>query len=101
MSKLIETKTNYKYFIGYLDKVTRPLALILPKMCGYVKIIKVKDKNNKLMSFCINDEKLLEKYKNIWTKVEELKNIELNALTVYQNRYIKIKIIIKILTFMA
>ena len=39
-------------------------------MSGYVKTFnKVKDgdkyKNNKLMSFCINDEKLLEKYKTI------------------------------------
>ena len=28
------------------------------------------------MSFCIDNEKLLEKYKTIWTKVEDLKNIE-------------------------
>ena len=34
---------------------------------------KVKDKNNKLISFRISDEKLLEKYKAIWTKIEELK----------------------------
>ena len=34
---------------------------------------KVKDKNNKLISFRINDEKLLEKYKAIWTKIEDLK----------------------------
>ena len=43
-------------------------------MIGYVKTFKVKegdkDKNNKLMSFRINDEKLLEKYKSIWTKIE-------------------------------
>ena len=42
-------------------------------MSGYVKKIKVKDKNNKLMSFCINDVKLLEKYKTIWTKMDDLK----------------------------
>ena len=51
-----------------------------------------KDKNNKLMSFRIDDEKLLEKYKAIWTKIEDLKNIELNALPVYDDRYIKTKI---------
>ena len=28
------------YLIGYLDKVIRPLVLILPKMSGYVKILK-------------------------------------------------------------
>ena len=32
------------------------------------------------MSFCIKDEKLLEKYKTTWTKIEDLKNIKLNAL---------------------
>ena len=44
------------------------------------------------MSFCIDDDKLLEKYKTIWIKIENLKNIELNALAVYEKRYIKIKI---------
>ena len=41
------------------------------------------------MSFHIDDERLLEKYKAIWTKIEDLKNIELNALPVYDVRYIK------------
>ena len=71
--KLIGIKTNSQYFTGYLHKVKRLLVLILPKMSGYVKKIKVKDKNNKLMSFCINDVKLLEKYKTIWTKMDDLK----------------------------
>ena len=44
------------------------------------------------MSFRIDDEKLLEKYEAIWTKIEDLKNIELNALSVYDDRYIKTKI---------
>ena len=63
-------------------------------MSEYVEIFKVKDgdkdKNNKLMSFHIGFEKLLEKYKAIWTKIENLKSIELNALPVYDDRYIKI-----------
>ena len=63
--KLVETKTNSKYLTGYLDFI-RASVLILPKMSGYVKTFKVndgdKDKNNKLISFRINDERLLEKY---------------------------------------
>ena len=51
ISTLIGTKTNSKYFIGYLDKVVRLLVLIMLKMSGYVKIFKVKvgdkDKNIK------------------------------------------------------
>ena len=72
------------------DKAIRPLVLIMPKMSGYVKTFK--DKNNKLIYFLIDDEKLLEKYKAIWTKIEDLKNIELNALPVYDNTHIKIKL---------
>ena len=45
----------------------------MPKMSGYVKMFKVKEEGNKLMSFCINNEKLLEKYKFIWSKIEDLK----------------------------
>ena len=82
--------------IGYLDKIIRPLLLIIPKISGYVETFKVKDgdndENNKLMFFCIDDKKLLEKYKAIWTKIEDLKNIVVNALPVYDDRYIKTKI---------
>ena len=89
VSKLIGTKTNSKYLLWYLDEVLKPLAIILPKMSGYVKDFKVKDgnKDNKLISFPIYDEKLLERYRAIWTNIEELKNINLNTLPVYDNRY--------------
>ena len=58
--------------IGYSDKAIRPLVLIMPKMSWYVKTFKIED-NNKLISFCTDDEKLLEKYKVIWNKTEDLK----------------------------
>ena len=62
-------------------------------MNGYVKTFKVqnrdKDKNYTIMSFRIDNEKLLERYKTNWTKIKDLKNIELNALPVYGDRYIK------------
>ena len=90
ISKVVETKTNSKYLIGTkFDKAIRPL---MPKMSRYVKIFKVEDKINKLMSFRIDDEKLLEKYKAFWTRIEDLENIELDALPVYDDRYIKTKI---------
>ena len=63
ISKLVKTKTDSKHLIGYLDKAITPLVLIMPKMSGYVKTFKVKEGNNKLISFSIDDEKLLEKYK--------------------------------------
>ena len=76
--------------IGYLDEVIRPLILILPKMSGYFKTFK--EKNYKLMPLRINDDKILEKYKISPTKIEDLKNVELNTLPVRNDRYIKTKI---------
>ena len=71
--KLVKAKTNSKYLIGYLDKAIRPLSLIIS---GYVKLqlklifkVKDKDKSNKMMSFRIDDDKLLEKYEIICTKI--------------------------------
>ena len=46
----------------------------------------------KTMSFSIDDEKLSEKYQAIWNKIEDLKDVELNVLPVYDNRCIKSKI---------
>ena len=92
ISKLVQTKTNSKYLTGYLNKDIRPLVLIMSKMNEYVKKFKVKDKSNKLVSFRIDDEKLLEKYKAIWTKIEDLKKIKLTAISVYDDRHIKTKI---------
>ena len=41
------------------------------------------------MPFHINDEKLLESCKAIWTKIKDLRNIELNALPAYDDKHIK------------
>ena len=92
ISKLVKTKTNSKYLIGYLDETIRALILKMPKMTGYVMTFKVEEGNNKLMPFRIDNGKLLEKYKAIWTRIEDFKNIKLNALPVYDDRYIKTKI---------
>ena len=64
----------------------------MPKISGYDKASKVEDKNSKLMSFRIDDEKLLQKYKTIWNKIGDLKNIQFYTLPVYDNRYIKTRI---------
>ena len=70
ISLLIGTKTNSKYLIECLDKFIRPLVLILPKMSGYVKTFKVKDKNNKLMYLGINGEKPLKSIKLFGLKLK-------------------------------
>ena len=69
ISKLAETKNSSKYLIEYLDEV-----LILPKISRFVKTFKDKggdkNKNNKFISLSIDDNKLLEKHKTIWNKIE-------------------------------
>ena len=45
-----------------------------------------------MTSFRKNDEKLLEKFKAIWTKIEDFYNIKLNTLHVYYDRHIKTKV---------
>ena len=69
VSKSIEMETNSKYMIEYLDEVIRPLVLILLKMSEYFKTFKVEDgdkyKNNKLMPLCLDDHKLLQRYKKM------------------------------------
>ena len=47
ISKLVKTKTNSKYSIGYLDKTMRLLVLIMPNMSGYFQTFKVKERNDK------------------------------------------------------
>ena len=37
ISKLVETKVSSKYLIGYLDKVIRPLVLVLPKIVDMLR----------------------------------------------------------------
>ena len=77
ISKLV--KKQYNNLIGYLDDVIMLLVLILPKMSGYVNAFKdryeFKKKNNDLMSLHIDDNKLSEKCKTIWTMTEDLKKL--------------------------
>ena len=68
---------------------------MFPKMRGYVKTFKNKngDKSNNLRSFSTDHDKLLDKYKTNSTKIEgRFKNIILNSLPVYGDRYIKVEI---------
>ena len=58
----------------------------------YIKTFKDKDgvidkkMTNKLMLFRVDHGKLLEKHKTVWTKNEDLQNIELNTLVVCNKR---------------
>ena len=53
--------------------------------------IKVNRKTRKinLISLCIDDDKSLEIYETIQAEIEDFKSIELDSLTVYDDRYKK------------
>ena len=53
----------------------------MPNLREYAKTFKVEDKNSKLISFCIDHEKLLEKYKAIWTNIEDLEKYYIKRFT--------------------
>ena len=76
--KLVKTKGNCKYLIECFDYAIRPLVLILSKTNGYVRKFKDNDEdknmNYKLMSSSIDNDKLLEKYKIILTRIKDLQN---------------------------
>ena len=60
--------------IEYVDNIVRLLilTLICYEKSRYVRTFKFKDRNNELMSFHTNNEKILRKYKTIWANIEVL-----------------------------
>ena len=54
--KIIKIKSNSMYLIGYLNKVIRPLVLILPKRNKYIKNLNVRDedKDKLTINWCLS-----------------------------------------------
>ena len=69
-SKWKISETTCKHLCGYLDNDTiQPLCFILPQMNGYIKYF---DNGGKNMSFVMDDEKLYDKYNEIWKVIRKL-----------------------------
>ena len=82
--------TTYKYFCGYLNNdVIKPLCVILPQMNGYIKYF---DDGGKNMSFVIDDEKVYEKYDEIWNVVKGLLKLKFAASPIRNDKYILAKL---------
>ena len=63
-------ETTYKYLCGYLkNDVIQPLCVILPQMNGYIKYI---DNGGKSMTFVTDNEKVYNKYNEIWKVIRKL-----------------------------
>ena len=52
------------------------------------------DKNNKYINLLVNDKKILKKYLEIWNKIKSFIEKEFDSEPVYNDKYIKSKIII-------
>ena len=82
--------TTYKYFCGYLNNdVIKPLCVILPQMNGYIKYF---DDGGKNMSFVTDDEKVYEKYNEIWNVVKGLLKLKFAASPIRNDQYILAKL---------
>ena len=67
---------------------TRTLYIYLPKMMTYRRDFG----KTKCMSFFRKDEKMLEKYNEIWKKVSNIIKKEFDSKPVYNKKYLKSKI---------
>ena len=82
--------TTYKHICGYLNNDTiQPLCVILPQMDGYIKYF---DDGGKIMSFVTNDEKIYEKYNEIWEVIRNLLKIDFTVNPVRDDIYLVAKL---------
>ena len=82
-------KKGFKYFIGYKDaRKIKPLCIFLLKMSAYRKDFN----ETKSLPFLIKEDKLLEKYNEIWEKVQNIIKKEFVSEPVYNEKYLKAKI---------
>ena len=102
LSKIVVSKkwkindTTYKHICGYLNNDTiQSLCVILPQMDGYIKYF---DDGGKNMSFVTDDEKIYEKYNEIWEVIRNLLKVDFTVSPVGDDIYVvaKLKIFKKI-----
>ena len=88
--KFKHSDDGFKYFIGYKEaEIIKTLCIILPQMSGYIKYFENGVKN---MSFMIKNDDVLDKYNEIWNKIEKTLNIKFHSMPVYDEKYIKAKV---------
>ena len=95
-SKWKINETTYKYLCGYLNNdVIPPLCVILPQMNGYIKYF---DNGGKNMTFVMDNEKVYDKYNEIWEVIRKLLKVKFAVNPVRNDKYLvaKLKIFNKI-----
>ena len=86
LKKLKINETTWKYLCGYLNNdVIQPFCVILHQMRGYIKYF---DNNNKNMSFITEDEKVHNKYNEIWEVIRKLLKVKYASDPIRDGKYI-------------
>ena len=90
LSKWEINETTYKYLCGYLNNdVIQPLCIILPQMNGYIKYF---DNGGKNMTFVMDNEKVYDKYNEIWEIIRKLLKVEITVNPVRDDKYLVAKL---------
>ena len=79
-----------RYFAGYQEsEIIKPLCIILPQMTGYIKYF---ERGGMNMSFLIKNNKVCEKYKQIWGLIKNKLGIKSHSSPIYDKKYLKNKV---------
>ena len=89
-SKWKINETTYKYLCGYLNNdVIQSLCVILPQMNGYIKYF---DNGGKSMKFVTDNEKIYDKYNEIWGVNRKLLKVKFAVNPVRDDKYLVAKL---------
>ena len=82
--------TTYKHICGYLNNDTiPPLRVVLPQMDRCIKYF---DDGGKNMSFVTDDEKIYEKYHEIWEVIRKLLKLDFTVNPIRDYKYLVAKL---------
>ena len=88
--KFKHSDNGFKNFIGCKEgEIGKPLCIILHQMTGCIKYLENRRKN---MSFIIKDDRVLNKYNEIWDKIKESLNLKFHNMPVYDEKHVKAKV---------
>ena len=96
LSKWKINETTCKCLCGYLNNdIIQPLRVILPQMNGYIKYF---DNGGKNVTFVTDNEKVYDKYNEIWEVIRKLLKVKFAVNPVRDDKYLvdKLKIFNKI-----
>ena len=83
-------ETTHKYLYGYLNNdVIQPSCVILPQMNGYIKYF---DNGGKNMTFVTDNEKVYDKYNEIWEVIRKLLKVKFTVNPVRDDKYLVAKL---------